>query len=63
MGRYLINVWLFAEKARIEAQLKAAEAASRMKAEKELKLQREKEREAARTALQKVVFYSIIGCG
>lgn len=43
-----------AEKARIEAQIKAAEAASRMKAEIELKKQREKEREAARTALQKV---------
>ncbi|KAL5774130.1 hypothetical protein ACOSP7_011687 [Xanthoceras sorbifolium] len=42
------------EKFRIEAQLKAAEAATRMKAEKELKKQREIEREAARIALQKM---------
>uniref|UniRef100_A0A2P2M815 Bromodomain-containing protein n=1 Tax=Rhizophora mucronata TaxID=61149 RepID=A0A2P2M815_RHIMU len=42
------------EKARIEAQIRAAEAASRMKKEIEVKKQREKEREAARVALQKV---------
>ncbi|PSR98664.1 Transcription factor like [Actinidia chinensis var. chinensis] len=42
------------EKARIEAQIKAAEAASQMKAESELKLQRDREREAARLALQKM---------
>ncbi|WOL10419.1 transcription factor GTE9-like [Canna indica] len=42
------------EKARIEAQVKAAEIAAKMKAEDELKIQREKEREAARLALQKM---------
>ncbi|GFS42412.1 nuclear protein X1 [Actinidia rufa] len=42
------------KKARIEAQIKAAEAASQMKAESELKLQRDREREAARLALQKM---------
>ncbi|KAJ8761984.1 hypothetical protein K2173_006586 [Erythroxylum novogranatense] len=42
------------EKARIEAQIRAAEVASRMKKEVELKKQREKEREAARAALQKM---------
>ncbi|KAF9620866.1 hypothetical protein IFM89_015107 [Coptis chinensis] len=42
------------EKARIEAQMRAAEAASRMKEEMDLKIQREKEREAARIALQKM---------
>lgn len=42
------------EKGRLEAQVRAAEAASRMKAETESKLQREKEREAARVALQKM---------
>ncbi|TMW89299.1 hypothetical protein EJD97_017396 [Solanum chilense] len=42
------------EKARIEAELKAAEVASRRKAEAELKLQRERQREAARIALQKM---------
>ncbi|KAK3000716.1 hypothetical protein RJ639_021954 [Escallonia herrerae] len=42
------------EKARIEAQIRAAEAASRLRAEAELKKQREKEREAARIALQKM---------
>lgn len=43
-----------AEKARIEEQIKAAEASTRMKAEVELKIQREKEREAARIALEKM---------
>ncbi|XP_052180463.1 transcription factor GTE8-like isoform X2 [Diospyros lotus] len=42
------------EKARIEAQIRAAEAASRMKAEAELKMQRERAREAARLALLKM---------
>ncbi|GMN43415.1 hypothetical protein TIFTF001_012624 [Ficus carica] len=41
------------EKARIEAEIRAAEAASRLKAETELKQQREREREAARVALDK----------
>ncbi|WMV15703.1 hypothetical protein MTR67_009088 [Solanum verrucosum] len=47
--------WVCAEKARIEAELKAAEVASRRKAEADLKLQRERQREAARIALQKIV--------
>ncbi|KAI4295359.1 hypothetical protein L6164_035413 [Bauhinia variegata] len=42
------------EKARIECQIKAAEAATRMRAEEELKQQREKEREAARVAVQQM---------
>ncbi|CAL0306485.1 unnamed protein product [Lupinus luteus] len=42
------------ERARIEAQIKAAELAARMKAEEEFKKQREEEREAARVALQKM---------
>lgn len=42
------------EAARIEAQIKAAEAASRLRAEAQLKMQREREREAARIALQKM---------
>ncbi|CAN4105719.1 unnamed protein product [Withania somnifera] len=42
------------EKARIEAELKAAEVASRRKAEADLKMQRERQREAARIALQKM---------
>lgn len=43
-----------AEKARIEEQIKAVEESTRLKAEVELKLQREKEREAARIALEKM---------
>ncbi|XP_070051551.1 transcription factor GTE12 isoform X1 [Nicotiana tomentosiformis] len=42
------------EKARIEAELKAAEVASRRKAESDLKMQRERQREAARIALQQM---------
>ncbi|KAK9086059.1 hypothetical protein Sjap_026470 [Stephania japonica] len=42
------------EKLRIEAELKAAETASRIRLEAELKLQRQKEREAARLALQQM---------
>ncbi|KAJ7968825.1 Transcription factor GTE12 [Quillaja saponaria] len=42
------------EKARIEAQIKAAEAVARMRAEEELKQRRQKERQAARAALQKM---------
>lgn len=55
--KLIINAFAFSctEKGRLEAQVRAAEAASRMKAETESKLQREKEREAARVALQKVV--------
>ncbi|KAJ6301906.1 hypothetical protein OIU77_016086 [Salix suchowensis] len=42
------------EKARIEAQIRAAEAAQRKREETEMKRQLEREREAARIALQKV---------
>ncbi|KAM7262285.1 hypothetical protein ACFE04_021362 [Oxalis oulophora] len=42
------------ETARIEAQIRAAEAAMRLKEETELRKQREKEREATRIALQKM---------
>lgn len=44
----------FAEKVRIEEQRRAAEAASRMRAEAELKIQRERARQAARIALEKM---------
>ncbi|KAK1309022.1 Transcription factor GTE12 [Acorus calamus] len=43
------------EKARLLAQIKAAEVEARRKVEAEAKLQREREREAARIALQKMV--------
>ncbi|CAH9079462.1 unnamed protein product [Cuscuta europaea] len=43
-----------AEKARIEEQIKAAEASARMRVDTELKIQREREREAARIALEKM---------
>jgi len=43
------------EKARIEAQVKAAEAAAQRKFEEELRMKREQEREAARLALRMVV--------
>ncbi|CAH9121940.1 unnamed protein product [Cuscuta epithymum] len=43
-----------AEKARIEEQIKAAETSARMRVETELKIQREREREAARIALEKM---------
>ncbi|TVU26505.1 hypothetical protein EJB05_29057 [Eragrostis curvula] len=39
------------EKARIEAQVKAAEAAAQLKLDEEMRMKREKEREAARLAL------------
>ncbi|KAJ6949630.1 transcription factor GTE12 [Populus alba x Populus x berolinensis] len=42
------------EKARIEAQIRAAEAATRRREETEMKRQREREREAARIELQKM---------
>ncbi|KAK7412529.1 hypothetical protein VNO78_03993 [Psophocarpus tetragonolobus] len=42
------------ERARIEAQIKTAEAAARMRAEEESRQQREKEREAARAAIEKM---------
>ncbi|KAL2579773.1 hypothetical protein AAZV13_15G083200 [Glycine max] len=42
------------ERARIEAQIKIAEAAARMRAEEESRQRREKEREAARAAIEKM---------
>ncbi|XP_058771392.1 transcription factor GTE11-like [Vicia villosa] len=42
------------EQARIEAQIKTAEAAARMRAEEETRQQIEKEREAARAAIEKM---------
>ncbi|XP_061356078.1 transcription factor GTE12-like isoform X2 [Gastrolobium bilobum] len=42
------------ERARIEAQIKTAEAAARMRAEEDLRQRREKEREAARVAIEKM---------
>jgi len=45
---------LLAERAKIEAQIRVAEAASRMKEELDLKQKREREREAARAAVHKV---------
>lgn len=44
------------ERARIEAQIKTAEAAARTRAEEESRRRREKEREAARVAIEKVLF-------
>lgn len=46
--------FLLAERAKIEAQISLAEAASRMKEELDLKQKREREREAARAAVHKV---------
>lgn len=48
------QVMLLAEKARIEAQIKAAEAAARRKELDDLKMRRERERKAARMVLEKV---------
>jgi hypothetical protein len=50
------GLWFYdnTEKARIEAQIRAAEAATRRREETEMKRQREREREAARIELQKV---------
>lgn len=45
----------YTERERIEAQIKAADMALRLKAEAEKKQQRERDREAARIALQKVI--------
>ena len=44
------------ERARIEAQIKTAEAAARMRLEEESRQRREKEREAARLAIKEVLF-------
>ncbi|KAL1829608.1 transcription factor GTE10 isoform X1 [Daucus carota subsp. sativus] len=43
-----------AEKARIEAQIRAAEVASSLRAQEELRIRRERERDEARIALQKM---------
>jgi len=43
------------EKARIEAQVKAAEAAAQRKFDEEMRMKREREREAARLALRMVL--------
>lgn len=48
------------EQARIEAQIKTAETAARMRAEEESRQQIEKEREAARAAIEKVIFLSYL---
>lgn len=48
------------EKASIEAQIKAAEDASRMREKIELKQQRKKERKAARVALEQVFLIYIL---
>lgn len=42
------------EKARIEAQIRAAEVASSLRAQEELRIRRERERDAARIAIQKM---------
>jgi hypothetical protein len=47
--------FLGTEKARIEAQVKAAEAAAQLKVEEEIRTKREKERKAARLALHMVL--------
>lgn len=47
---------IITERARIEAQIKTAEAAAKMRAEEESRQQREKEREAARAAIEKVLY-------
>jgi len=50
--------WLhvqISEKARIEAQVKAAEAAAQLKLEEEMRRKREQERKAARLALHMVL--------
>lgn len=49
------NSFCAAEKERIEAQVKAAEAAAQFKLDEELRKKREREREAARLALHMVV--------
>jgi hypothetical protein len=43
------------EKARIEAQVKAAEAAAQLKIDEEMRMKREQEREAARLTLHMVL--------
>ena len=53
---YSLYVACLTERARIEAQIKTAEAAARTRAEEESRQRREKEREAARVAIEKVLF-------
>ena len=52
---YSLYVACLTERARIEAQIKTAEAAARTRAEEESRHRREKEREAARVAIEKVL--------
>jgi hypothetical protein len=49
------NLFCAAEKERIEAQVKAAEAAAQLKIDEEMRIKREQEREAARLALHMVL--------
>lgn len=51
---FLALCFYIKEKARIEAQVKAAEAAAQRKLEEEIRMKREQEREAARLALRMV---------
>lgn len=57
---HAIFVYIFclvqSERLRLEAEIKAAEAAARKKAEAERRVQRDKEREAARIALEEVIY-------
>lgn len=52
---FSLYVACLTERARIEAQIKTAEAAARSRAEEESRQRREKEREAARVAIEKVL--------
>ena len=49
------NLFCAVEKERIEAQVKAAEAAAQFKMDEEMRIKREREREAARLALHLVL--------
>ena len=49
------NLFCAAEKERIEAQVKAAEAAAQFKLDEEMRIKRGREREAARLALHMVL--------
>lgn len=51
---------MFAERDRIKAQIKAAEAAARRKELDDLKMRREMERKAARMALEKVYHSGVL---
>lgn len=51
----MLTMTSFSEKARIEAQVKAAEAAAQLKLEEEMRMKREQERKAARLAVHMVL--------